>query len=254
MRFAFLGSGSAGNALIVEAGTTKLLLDCGFGQRETITRLARLGVEVSELAGILLTHEHDDHVGSAMSLAARYRLPVVLTHGTQRALGSPPENVELRIIDSHTPFSIGDMEIHPYPVPHDAREPVQYVFGDGARRLGVLTDAGSSTPHIEAMLTRCEALVLECNHDVDLLTRGDYPWPLKRRILSRHGHLDNASAANILSRLDNRKLQHLVAAHLSRKNNHPSLARSALASILGCSEDWIGIADQEKGLGWREIT
>jgi phosphoribosyl 1,2-cyclic phosphodiesterase len=254
MRFASLGSGSAGNALVVQAGKTHVLLDCGFGLRETVARLARLGIEASGLAGILLTHEHDDHASSAYTLAARFGLKVFLTHGTHRALGPPPDSVELNIIDSHTPFVIGDLEVCPYPVPHDAREPVQYVFGDGAHRLGILTDTGSSTAHIEAMLTRCEALVLECNHDLDLLKNGSYPWPLKKRILGRHGHLDNTSAANILSRLDNSRLQHIVAAHLSQHNNRPTLARQALAGPLGCTTDWIGIACQDAGFPWREIT
>jgi phosphoribosyl 1,2-cyclic phosphodiesterase len=160
----------------------------------------------------------------------------------------------LHIIDSHTSFTIGALEVHPYPVPHDAREPVQYVLSDGARRLGVLTDAGAGTPHIEAMLSACEALVLECNHDLELLENGNYPWPLKQRIRSRLGHLDNACAAGILSRLDNRRLQHLVAAHLSTQNNRPQLARQALAGALDCTENWIGIADQDSGFDWRQIA
>lgn len=254
MRFASLGSGSAGNALVAEAGSTVLLLDCGFGLKETIARLARLGLDPYGLAGILLTHEHDDHAGSAFSLAARYRLPVYLTHGTLSAIGAPPEGVRLHLVDSHMSFTIGDLQVHPYPVPHDAREPVQYVFSDGVRRLGVLTDTGSITPHVEKMLSSCDALVLECNHDLDLLTNGNYPWPLKRRILGKFGHLDNDSAADMLSKLDTSRLQHIIAAHLSQQNNRPELARRALCSVLNCEEDWIGVADQASGFGWRQIV
>lgn len=257
MRFASLGSGSAGNALVVEAGTTRLLLDCGFGLREAIMRLARLGLEPEQLAGILVTHEHDDHASGAFRFAARHRLPVWITHGTLRASQRHlPEGAELRIqvIDSHTPFGVGDIEIHPFPVPHDAAEPVQYLFHDGNRKLGVLTDTGSSTPHIESMLNGCHALALECNHDLDMLMRGPYAWPLKQRVRSQQGHLDNATAAGLLSRLDNRQLQHIIAAHLSEKNNTPELARAALAWALGCAGEWVGVASQATGFDWRALS
>lgn len=253
MRFASLGSGSAGNALVAEAGDTAVLLDCGFGIRETTMRLARVGMEASDLSGILLTHEHDDHAGCAFRLAAHHHLAIYLTHGTLAALGGAPEGIQLYIIDSHTPFAIGDLEIHPYPVPHDAREPVQFVFSDGAQRLGVLTDTGTGTPCIETMLSACDALVLECNHDLDMLSNGNYPWPLKKRILGRFGHLDNACAAGILAKLDNSRLQHIVAAHLSQHNNRPELARRALCEVLNCTEEWIGVADQAEGFGWRAL-
>ena len=254
MRFASLGSGSAGNCLAVQSGNTALLLDCGFGLRETITRLARLKLEVEDLAGILLTHEHDDHAGSAFRLAAKFHIPVFATHGTFQALGGVPAGLEIHIIDSHTLFSVGDLQVHPYPVPHDAREPTQFVLSDGVVRLGVLTDAGSSTPHIESMLSGCQALVLECNHDLDLLLSSSYPRSLKQRISSKFGHLDNATSAILLSRLNNSKLQHLVGAHLSAQNNTPELVRRALSRILNCEESWIGIADQAAGFAWREIS
>jgi phosphoribosyl 1,2-cyclic phosphodiesterase len=157
------------------------------------------------------------------------------------------------IIDSHVSFSIGELEITPFPVPHDAREPVQYVFSDGAKKLGVLTDTGCSTPHIEHMLSACNALVLECNHDLDLLMQGPYPWSLKQRVSGRLGHLDNSTAANILKKLDNSHLQHLIAAHLSEKNNSPELAKQALSASLNCETEWIGIAQQKTGFDWRQI-
>lgn len=256
MRFASLGSGSAGNGLVVEKQQTRLLMDCGFGVRDAVRRLARLELNPEQLSGILITHEHDDHAGGAFKLASKYKLPLWLTHGTwrmsQRYL---PANSDLHItlIDSHQSFTIGDLEVCPYPVPHDAREPVQYVFRDGQHKLGVLTDTGTSTPHIEQMLSNCDALVLECNHDLQMLADGPYARPLKQRVGSRLGHLDNQSSADLLSRLDNSKLQHLIAAHLSAKNNLPSLARQALSEAMGCSMDWIGIADQELGFDWRQI-
>lgn len=257
MRFASLGSGSAGNALVAEAGATRLMLDCGFSIRETEQRLARLGLIPDQIAGILVTHEHDDHAGGVFKFAAKHNITVWITHGSLRgAQRYIPEgfSAPLIVIDSHSPFAIGDIEIYPFPVPHDAGEPVQYVFSDGARRLGVLTDTGCSTPHIEQVLSRCDALVLECNHDLDMLMNGPYAWSLKQRVRSRHGHLDNQSSATLLSRLDNSRLQHLIAAHLSEKNNTPLLASQALATALGCTREWIGIASQSMGFDWREIA
>ncbi|BBO21010.1 MAG: MBL fold metallo-hydrolase [Rhodocyclaceae bacterium] len=254
MRFASLGSGSRGNALLVEAGDTRLLLDCGFGLRETDYRLGRLGQLPESLAGILVTHEHGDHIAGAFKLAARYRLRVWMTHGTHAAApGEGGDNPHVELIDSHRSFSVGDLEIHPFPVPHDAREPVQYVFSDGRHRLGVVSDLGSSTPHVERMLSGCDALVLECNHDAAMLAQGNYPAQLKRRIAGRFGHLENAASAALLASLDTRNLQHLLAAHLSQQNNTPALARAALAGVLGCEENWIGVADQDAGFGWRAL-
>jgi len=254
VRFALLGSGSQGNALVVEVRETRLLLDCGFSLGETIRRLARLGLAPDQLSGILVTHEHDDHIGGVARLARKFQLPVWLTPGTLRGLESLFAGVdELRFLEGYAPLCIGDIEVCPFPVPHDAREPAQYRFSDGARSLGVLTDAGCVTPLIRRMLNACNALVLECNHDLELLAASDYPEPLKRRISSRQGHLDNAAAADLLARLDSGRLQHLVAAHLSQSNNRPDLARGALADALGCTADWIAVADQDAGLGWREI-
>jgi phosphoribosyl 1,2-cyclic phosphodiesterase len=253
MRFASLGSGSRGNALVVEVGQTRLLLDCGFAIRETISRLSCLKLRPEDLGGILVTHEHSDHIGGVVKFAKRCRIPVWLTHGTFKNHVQAEELPDLRLIDSHTLFSVGDIEVQPFPVPHDAREPVQYVFGDGARRLGVLTDTGNSTPYIEATLSRCDALVLECNHDVGMLRDGPYPLSLKQRVAGRFGHLDNESAARLLAKLDNSRLQHLIAAHLSEKNNTPELAKKSLGQVLNCDLDWIGVADQDRGFDWRQI-
>jgi len=254
IRFASLGSGSEGNALVVQVGRTCVLMDCGFNLTESVARLARLGVHPETLSGIVVTHEHGDHVAGVARLARKYSLPIWLSHGTLRAqfktLGELPNVTE---INPHTPFNIDDVLVQPYPVPHDAAEPVQYVFGEGTKRLGVLTDVGSSTPHIEQTLSGCAALVLECNHDVELLKNGDYPFSLKRRVGGRFGHLNNDAAALLLARLDNSRLQHIVAAHLSRKNNTAELARRALSNALNCSEEWVSVATQEEGFAWREI-
>ncbi|MGC2049483.1 MAG: MBL fold metallo-hydrolase, partial [Gallionella sp.] len=246
---------SEGNALLAEVSQTLVLMDCGFGLQDTISRLARLGVSPEQLSGIVVTHEHGDHIGGVARLARKFDLPVWLTHGTLRSQPKAFTGIaRLHEIDSHRAFAIGDIEIIPYPVPHDAAEPVQFVFSDGARRLGVLTDTGCSTAHIEQTLNGCHALVLECNHDSDMLMKGDYPYTLKQRVGGRFGHLNNQEAAGILARLDVGNLQHLIAAHLSRKNNTPELAVLALCSVLDCEESWVGVATQEEGFFWREIA
>ena len=152
----------------------------------------------------MVTHEHADHIGGVAPFARKFNIPVWLTHGTlaASAAGQFKDSQPLHLFDSHDRFTIGDLEIEPFPVPHDAREPAQFVFGDGARRLGVLTDTGCSTPHIEATLNRCHALVLECNHDAEMLRNGPYPPGLKQRVAGRFGHLDNDAAAELLGKLD----------------------------------------------------
>jgi phosphoribosyl 1,2-cyclic phosphodiesterase len=255
MRFACLGSGSKGNAWVVEQDGTRVLLDCGFGLRETAARLARLGIEPATVTAILITHEHSDHARGAARFSAKYGCEVWLTPGCAVALEAMNDlPASVRSVDSHGCFAVGGLEFHPFPVPHDAREPVQYVVSDGARRWGLLTDAGHVTDHMVAMLEACDALALECNHDVDRLRQGSYPARLKARILGRYGHLDNGAAAELLARLPTDRLQHVVAAHLSEENNLPELARSALASVLGCGPEWVGVADQAEGLGWRAIV
>jgi phosphoribosyl 1,2-cyclic phosphodiesterase len=255
MRFASLGSGSSGNALLVEAGATRLLLDCGFGLSEALARLARRGVLAEQLDAILVTHEHEDHASGVIKLARKFDIPVYLTYGTYAVMGGGITTLRrIHIIDSHTAFSLGDLEIHPYPVPHDAREPVQFVFADGRFRLGVLTDAGCATPHIEHMLSGLDALMLECNHDLDLLMNGTYPYPLKQRIAGRYGHLANHAAAQLIAALDCSRLQHFVAAHLSEQNNRPDLAQVAIATALNATPEWVSVATQEEGFDWRALA
>lgn len=253
MRFASLGSGSAGNCMVIEQAHTRLLLDCGFSANEIAKRLQALDLKPEQISGILVTHEHDDHAKGAFKFAAKFNVPVWLSHGSlrmcERYMSAAP--IQINIIDSHTLFSIEDIEINPYPVPHDAREPTQFTFSDGNYKLGVLTDAGSSTAHIEHVLSGCDALVLECNHDLGMLENGPYAWTLKKRVGSRLGHLDNQSAAALLAKLDNGKLKHILAAHLSAKNNTADLAKKALSQVLNCAQDWVGIAEQESGFAWR---
>ena len=252
MRFASLGSGSQGNGTLIEKHSTCLLVDCGFSLTQLQPRLQRAGKSVEDLTAILVTHEHGDHIRGIGVLARKYHIPVWMTPGTASQLdvsGFP----ELRLFNCHESFVINDIRIDPYPVPHDAREPSQFVFSDGRYRFGMLTDAGCATRHIEVSLSGCDALLLECNHDSAMLMNSAYPQPLKERIGSRHGHLSNEQAGDLLSCLDCSKIQHIVAAHLSEKNNRPYLAQAALSKTLSCAPEWVGVANQDHGLYWREI-
>jgi phosphoribosyl 1,2-cyclic phosphodiesterase len=257
VRFASLGSGSEGNALLVEASsgttTTRVLLDCGFSGKEVARRLARLNCRAEDLDAIVITHEHTDHIGSALTLARRWSIPLHMSWGTARAIGADEANVELNVLWGDESVAIGDLSVMPYTVPHDAREPLQYVFSDGACRLGVLTDVGVSTPHITSVLSGCDALVLESNHDVEMLAASRYPPSLKARIGGTHGHLNNEAAAAILASLDRSRLRHLVAAHLSQQNNLPHLAQAALAAVLGASAVDVVVATQAEGFDWLAL-
>lgn len=256
MRFASLGSGSEGNALVVGLPQDDgfLLVDCGFALKEVGRRLARVQLELSGLRAILVTHEHSDHVGGVFKLAAATGVPVYLTYGTRegsRRLPTFNEQV-CRLISPDQPIELHGLGVMPFAVPHDAREPVQYVFQDGHSRLGLLTDIGRSTPHVINALAGLSALVLEANHDRGLLADGNYPPHLKRRIGGDYGHLENQAAAAILGCLDRSRLHTVVAAHLSRQNNRADLARLALAAVLECAPDLIPVADQDNGSGWLQ--
>lgn len=254
--FTVLASGSRGNATLIRAGNTHVLVDCGLGIRQLSARLGERGVEPESLDAVIVTHEHADHLAGVAALARRHHVPVWLTAGTRAAwrhAPQPQDGAEVHSLSPHQPLTIGDLQIEPYPVPHDAREPCQYVFSDGAKRLGMLSDAGCVTPHMRSCLNACDALLLEFNHDTQMLQDGPYPDALKRRVLSRYGHLSNTQAAELLGEMDCSRLQHLVAIHLSEKNNRPDLALAAAAGALGCTPDWLSCATQDTGLDWRAV-
>ncbi len=257
MRFASLGSGSEGNALLVEAKsrttTTRVLIDCGFSMREAQKRLMRLNIDPLTLDAILVTHEHADHISGAYALSCRFNLPLLMSWGTAQATGIARPDSNCRLLRAGETVEIGDLEILPYTVPHDAREPLQFVLSDGRHRLGILTDAGEITPHTIQTLHGCAALVLECNHDRDLLARSAYPPLLKARIGGSHGHLANDAAASLLRALDCSQLKHLVAAHLSATNNRPELAQAALAAALNAHPTEICVATQKEGSAWLMV-
>jgi phosphoribosyl 1,2-cyclic phosphodiesterase len=255
LRFASLASGSQGNCLIAEVGRTRVLIDCGLNLTETERRLERLGIAPGEISAILVTHEHGDHASGVFDFAAAHRVAVYLTHGTLSAMrqeGKVTDGVRTVQVDGRQSLAVGDVQVHPFTVPHDAREPVQYVLSDGASKLGVVTDVGTTTAHLQQVLSGLEALVLECNYDRDMLWAGAYPKWLKERIGGPFGHLDNRDSERLLASLDRSRLKHVIGAHLSQQNNRPELARAALARAMGCEESWIGLATQDEGFAWRK--
>jgi len=259
MRFCSLGSGSSGNALVIESHSgstvTRVLVDCGFSQRELDGRLARAGLAPEDLDAVFVTHEHGDHVGCAMTLSRRHRLPLWMSRGTWRALGERvlPGDL-LNLARDGESIAVGDLELLPFTVPHDALEPLQLCCRDGRSRLGVLTDTGMPTAHLLAQLQDCDALVLECNHDREMLARSRYPASLKARIGGTQGHLANDTAAAILAQCRHDRLRHVVAAHLSAENNLPALAAAALAAACGSQTTDIVVATAEAGVGWLDLA
>lgn len=231
------------------------MLDCGFNARETERRLKRLGMLPSDIAGIVVTHEHSDHVSGVFKFARRHDIPVWLTYGTWQAVQGQCEDIDVRLCRDGDQLAIGDLELRPFTVPHDAREPVQYVATDGCARLGVLTDVGQSTPHLIQALAGCDALVLECNYDPGMLANSSYPYFLRQRIGGSHGHLANDTTASILLALDKSRLKTVVGAHLSQQNNTPELARAALNGALnGGHAPQIRIACQHEGIDWLDVA
>lgn len=252
MRFASLGSGSRGNSTLVEWSEGTLLIDCGFSVKEAELRLQRLGKSAAELTAILVTHEHSDHIKGVAALSRRYNLPVYMTPGTyqSRDLGELPD---LNLIHAYTPFTLNGLLVTPVAVPHDAREPAQFVFEYAGLRLGILTDLGSITPHVETSYQACDAMVLEANHDPFMLASGQYPPSLKRRVGGQWGHLSNQQAAGFLQRLDTLRLQHLVVAHISQKNNSLELAMAALEPVTQNVKQ-VTYACQEQGFDWLAVV
>lgn len=258
MKFASLGSGSEGNALLISttSGTTRttVMLDCGFAIRETERRLQRLGMSPVDIAGLIVTHEHQDHVGGVFKFARRHKIPVWLSYGTYQAVRKDCDGVIIHFCRDNERLAIRDLELTPYTVPHDAREPLQYVADDGQFRLGILTDAGRPTAHMIDALGGCHGLVLECNHDRDMLTNSAYPPSLKQRIGGDYGHLANDATAEILGALDQSRLKTIVGAHLSQQNNTPQLALDALCSAADPDRIQFKIACQEEGFDWIELS
>jgi len=257
LRFRSLGSGSTGNAALVEATsggrTSRLLIDCGFGLRQLDLRLARAGLAATDIDAIFVTHEHGDHIGCAHSLSRRNRIPVWMSEGTWLATGGRDFEGRLNLARDDAEFAVGDIAVQPFTVPHDAREPLQLRCSDGARTLGVLTDLGHATAHVLSRLSGVHALLLEFNHDSELLANSAYPAFLKLRVGGKHGHLSNEAAADIARAVRHEGLRHVVAAHLSEQNNRPDIVRRLMAEALGGHEAEMLTASASEGSPWLEV-
>lgn len=252
-RFASLGSGSRGNATLVQGGDTLLLVDNGFAVRELVRRCELLDVDPAAIDAVLVTHEHGDHMKGVGALSRRFGMPVWMTHGTRHAADFG-KLADVRLFGCHDPqFAIGDLQVQPVAVPHDAREPVQFVFSHTDLRLGILTDLGSLTPHVNQHYAELDALLLEANHDPDLLANGPYPPSLQARVGGNYGHLSNDQAADFLASVNLPRLRHLVVAHMSEKNNQASRVRESLYAVHPCVEERFSLLSQDQHSAWFEV-
>tara|TARA_R110001599_G_scaffold353463_1_gene593020 strand:+ start:66678 stop:67475 length:798 start_codon:yes stop_codon:yes gene_type:complete len=251
MRFASLGSGSKGNATLVGAGDTLLMVDCGFSLRETRRRLERLSVRPEQLSAILVTHEHTDHCAGVAALSRKYEIPVYLSHGTAET-GRCDGSYRLNCFNSEDAFTLGSVDVRAVTVPHDAAEPCQFLLSWEAQTLGILTDLGSVTPHVIDSFRDCHSLLLEFNHDVSMLQAGRYPPALKRRVGGDWGHLNNGQAAELLRQLGGAPAGHLVVAHISENNNSRERAEAALRTVLDSLEGVVW-AQQKEGFDWLSV-
>jgi phosphoribosyl 1,2-cyclic phosphodiesterase len=260
LRFKSLGSGSSGNATLVEAQsgthTSRLLIDCGIRLRDLEARLIEAGTCAEDLDAIFITHEHGDHIGCARSFVKRYSTPLWMSQGTWLAVSDETWATHQHLLnvarDGYT-IEIGALQALPFTVPHDAREPLQLRCSDGHRHLGIATDLGHASTHVVNALQGCHALLLEANHDSDLLQASSYPSFLKQRVAGPWGHLANHAAADLLARIKHEQLSYVLAAHLSERNNTPELARTSLSEALGCTPSDIDIADPISGSQWAQV-
>ena len=249
MQFASLGSGSKGNATLVRNADTCLLVDCGFSLVQFERRLARLCIEPSAIDGLLITHEHSDHAGGIARLLQNYALPVWTTVGTAARISIDRYNV----INGGQSFSIGSIDVQAVTVPHDAAEPVQFVFTDRlhSKKLGILTDSGHISNHMLDTYSCLHALLIEFNYDHDMLVNGPYPAKLKRRVVGSHGHLSNQQSIDMLRRIDVTALTCLVAGHISQNNNDPQLVAALLQQhVHHCQAI---VACQDDGFDWLQV-
>lgn len=252
VRVASLGSGSKGNGTLIDDGETRILIDLGFTLKDAVKRLKRLDVDPASIDAVLVTHEHADHIHGVAGFARKFGTHVYLTPGTYQPkyMGQVPR---LTRFNCHLPFTVESMEVTPVIVPHDAKEPCQFVVRAAGVSIGVLTDLGHITPHVEVSYGECDVLMLECNHDMEMLITGPYPYPLKQRVGGEYGHLNNEQAALLLTKIRLDRLKHLVISHVSEQNNKPELAEQEVKKHLGGWQGSLLIADQGIGLDWIEL-
>lgn len=248
IKIASLGSGSKGNATVVQVADTLLLVDCGFGLKDIEGRLRDKGLRPEQLSAILVTHEHGDHLKGAPMLANRYGVPLYASFGTSRHFKRAVPSAE--VINPHRRLSLGAIEVEPVTVPHDASEPTQFVFHHAGLAVGLLTDLGSITPHVQKAYQNCDLLMLECNHDPAMLSEGPYPPSLKRRVGGNYGHLSNEQAAQLVTTVNRSNLQKILVSHISEQNNDVALALDTLAPAVDGYSIEIDLLTQQDGCDW----
>ncbi len=245
MGFASLGSGSRGNGTVVALADKVFLIDCGFNLKQTEKRLARLGLSGGDLDAVLVTHEHADHIGGVEALCHKYSVPVYASFGTLKYdLGG----VRSHAFDGDVPFEIDGVSVNPVCVPHDSREPTQFVLGDGTETIGVLSDLGCVTAHVLEQYSQCSLLLMEANHDRRMLAEGSYPPRLKRRVGADYGHLSNDQALSLLQEIAHPELK-VVLGHVSEQNNHPNVLARTFDGMQSAVNE-LRIANQNEGFDW----
>ncbi|MGL4667009.1 MAG: MBL fold metallo-hydrolase [Saezia sp.] len=259
MRFKSLGSGSTGNALVVEKRAqdgrmTRVLIDCGFSQKELVLRLAQAGLMPEDISAIFITHEHTDHIGCAPGFAKRWNIPLWMSEGTALTIKGGYDIVNTHFANDGRAFDVGCLRLTPFTVPHDAREPLQIKIDDGRKKLGIVTDLGTVTDYVLKNIYRCDALVLESNHDPKMLLNSNYPASVKKRVASDYGHLSNEMAVDLLREVKHESLQHVVLAHLSQQNNLREIVAQQFSTVLGCVPEEVCIADADKGTDWLVVS
>jgi phosphoribosyl 1,2-cyclic phosphodiesterase len=241
-----LASGSKGNAIYVSDGATSILIDAGLSGIEIERRLLSKGLSPGDLDAILVSHEHADHIQGVGVLSRRFRLPVYINRKTQQAAATQLGNVyELKPFACGATFQIENLAIHPFSISHDAKDPAGFTVSYNGKKIGIATDLGMATSMVKTHLQSCALLILEANHDADMLTKGPYPWPLKQRINSRVGHLSNQAAKHLLNEVQHDRLIHVVLAHLSEINNTPQKALSEVSQAITRCNPQIDVAAQD---------
>jgi phosphoribosyl 1,2-cyclic phosphodiesterase len=241
LRVSILASGSSGNITLLETERTRLLVDAGLGKRETLARLAAIEARVDQLDGILITHEHSDHCGGLPQMLGLWKAPLYVTGPTMEAMNQTlPDTLAKRLcgietIEAGQRFVIGDIDVHAFAIPHDAADPVAFTFRTNGCKLAIVTDLGYLPDLVKVHLRDADCLVLESNHDLDMLKVGPYPWVVKQRVLSRTGHLSNHAVGEFLSDVDgfDARARYLVLAHISQENNNPEVVRISAEEALG---------------------
>jgi phosphoribosyl 1,2-cyclic phosphodiesterase len=241
-----LASGSKGNAFYISDGFTSILIDAGLSATEIKRRLKSRGLNPNDLDAILVTHEHSDHIQAVGVLSRQLKLPIYLSRKIEKKVSIGRSVYEIRTFNSGSTFQINNLAVHPFAVSHDAADPVGFTIGQNGSRIGLATDLGTVTPHVKENLKHCHLLILEANHDPDMLENGPYPWHLKRRIQSRSGHLSNGQSKRLLVELQHKGLEHVILAHLSETNNAPQKVLAEISKALTRCKPRLSVASQHR--------